>query len=354
MTDPFEQLGNERGRLASEIAARHFDRHPELEQRYGAKGLAHCTRDAAYHLQYLEQSLRVNSDYLFADYVRWAKVMLESRHVPVNDLISNLATVREVVARELPALAPASGRMLDAGIQALSAPEPAALDAEPHAELAAAYLSSVLNGERNVARKLVMEAIDSGLPLRDIYLHVFQPAQYEIGRLWQCNEIGVADEHLATAITQMIMSQLYPLLFSGPRKQKTFVSACVGGELHEFGARMVADFFEMDGWTTYSLGANTPIDGIVKTICDRGADVAGLSVTISFNIAAAQEVIAAVKGSAGCRNTRIIVGGYPFKIVPDLWKTIGAHGYAADAVAAVAVANQLVSGGASRALGRRI
>lgn len=347
MTDSIEQLANERGRLASEIAALHFDRHPQLEQRYGAKGLTHCTRDAVYHLQYLEQALRVNSDELFVDYARWAKVMLETRHVPVDDLISNLATVREVVAREFPALAPASGRILDAGIRALSAPEPAALDAEPHAELAAAYLSSVLNGDRQVAKKLVMEAIDSGVPLRDIYLHVFQSAQYEIGRLWQRNEIGVADEHLATAITQMIMSQLYPLLFSGPRKLKTFVSACVGGELHEIGARMVADFFEMDGWNTYYLGANTPIDGIVKTICDRGANVAGLSVTISFNVAAAQEVIAAVKGAAGCRNTRIIVGGYPFKIAPDLWKTIGADGYAPDAAGAIALANQLVSGGAS-------
>ena len=323
--------------LAAEIAEVHFKQRPELRERYGERGFAHCRQDAAYHLQYLEQSMRLGNPQLFADYVRWAKIMLEARRIPVDDLIANLSIVSEVVAKEVPA-APS---VIDAAIRALSAPIEAA-QANPHAELAGAYLQAVLAGERNVASSLVRDALARGVPLRDIYLHLFQAAQHEIGRRWQRNEISVADEHLATAITQVIMSQLYPLLFSGPRKGRTFVSACVGGELHEIGARMVADFFEMDGWNTYYLGANTPVEGMVKMICERNADIAGISVTISYNLGAAEEAIRGIRKDAPCSGTKIIVGGYPFSVASDLWKTIGADGYGPDAQQAIELANRLV------------
>jgi MerR family transcriptional regulator, light-induced transcriptional regulator len=342
MSDALDLLAANRSVLARTIAEAQFARNPELERRYGAAGLAHCTADAAYHLQYLEQALRVRNEELFADYARWAKIMLEARHIPVADLAFNLTTVADVVAEAYPALASNVRQFIAAALRALEARAETGSASEPHAELADAYLTAVLAGDRRVAGRLVNDAISRGVSLHDIYLHVFQRTQHEIGRLWQTNEIGVADEHLATAITQMIMSQLYPLLFSGPRREQTFVSACVGGELHEIGARMVADFFEMDGWKTYYLGANTPVSGIVKTICDRKADVAGISVTISFNLAAAKEVIQAIRSEAGCRGTKVIVGGYPFRVAPDLWKTIGADGCAANAADAIALAGRLV------------
>lgn len=324
--------------LAREIAEIHFARRPELRERYGERGLQHCEQDAAYHLRYLDQSLSLGDETLFADYVRWAKIMLEARRVPVDDLIANLGIVAEVVSKEVPA----ARSTIEAAIRSLNAPVENEAE-NPHAELAGAYLQAVLAGERTVASTLIKDAAARGVSLRDIYLHVFQPAQHEIGRRWQRNEISVADEHLATAITQVVMSQLYPLLFSGPRKPRTFVSACVGGELHEIGARMVADFFEMEGWNTYYLGANTPVQGIVKMICDRNAHVAGISVTISYNLAAAEQVIREIRTDARCSKTKIIVGGYPFRIAPELWKTIGADGYAADAQEAIELADRLTA-----------
>jgi len=342
MSNLIDLLAANRSDLARAIAETHFDRHSELRERYGAAGLTHCTSDAAYHLQYLEQALRVRNDELFADYARWAKIMLEARHIPAADLSSNLATVADVVGEKIPALAANVRQTIDVGLRALEAVVEAHDARQPHAELAEAYLRAVLAGDRKVASRLVTDAISSGVSLHDVYLHVFQSTQHEIGRLWQRNEIGVADEHLATAITQMVMSQLYPMLFSGPRRQRTFVSACVGGELHEIGARMVADFFEMDGWKTYYLGANTPVSGIVKMICERKADIAGISVTISFNLDAAKQVIHAIREEMGCRDTKVIVGGYPFAVAPELWKTIGADGYAANASEAILLAERLL------------
>ena len=75
--------------------------------------------------------------------------------------------------------------------------------------------------------------MDAGADVRDIYLWVFQRCLHEVGRLWQTNRISVAQEHFCTASTQMVMSLLYPKVFSSERKGLRMVAACVGGDLHE-------------------------------------------------------------------------------------------------------------------------
>jgi methanogenic corrinoid protein MtbC1 len=37
------------------------------------------------------------------------------------------------------------------------------------------------------------------------------------------------------------------------------------------------------------------------------------------------------------------VGGYPFNVMPALWRKIGADGYAADAEGAVEIGNRLIA-----------
>jgi MerR family transcriptional regulator, light-induced transcriptional regulator len=116
----------------------------------------------------------------------------------------------------------------------------------------------------------------------------------------------------------------------------------VGGELHELGARMVADFFEMDGWDTYFLGANTPMDSILHAVAEREAHLLAISATMTFNIGKVTELISALRRAGMDSRTRVLVGGYPFNIAPDLWQTVGANGYARDAQQSLEVAERLL------------
>ncbi len=215
------------------------------------------------------------------------------------------------------------------------------------AQLARAYLQALLHGDRQAAARLVLDAAEQGTPVKDLYLHLFQPVQREIGRLWQINRVSVAQEHYCTAATQLIMSQLYPSVFSSEKIGRTLVLTCVAGELHELGARMVADFFEMDGWDTFFSGANTPADEVVRILVEREADLLGISVTIDWHVEAAGRLIAAVRERPECAALHILVGGNAFNAAPDLWQRLGADGTAADAQAAIETAVQLVDGSAA-------
>lgn len=211
----------------------------------------------------------------------------------------------------------------------------------PLANLTRSYLTALLDGDRRQASTMVLDAVATGIPVKDIYLHVFQRAQYEVGRLWQAHDISVAQEHYCTAATQLIMSQLYPHIFSAASNGGTFVATCVAGDLHEVGVRMVADFFEIDGWNTYYLGASTPDADVVAAVIERKADLLGISATISRHLPAVSALIKAVRANEACRNVPILVGGYPFVAAPDLWREIGADGTAVDAQAAIALAGEL-------------
>lgn len=338
-------LDSERALLAEAVTARQYEAQPELAARYGEMGRVKCVQDANFHLSYLADSVSAASPLLFSDYIAWAKVMLSARGVPATDLSRNISIMHEVVREKLPSqLAVVIDEYFEAGLNKLPSvsTEPSTLleGAGPHTALAREFLKLLLNGERHVASRLILDAVDSGVPVKDIYLHVFQRSQRELGRLWQLNQISVAQEHYSTAATQLIMAQLYPSIFRTEKNERKIIATSIGGELHEIGVRIIADFFEMEGWDTYYLGANSPTAAIVQAIADRRADILAVSATMTFHIRAVENLIATVRASADSNGVKILVGGYPFNLEPELWKRVGADGYAADASEAIAVASR--------------
>ena len=120
----------------------------------------------------------------------------------------------------------------------------------------------------------------------------------EIGRLWETAQIGVAQEHLATQITQTVLARLAPSLEEAPPRRaggrrardrrRHARASCTA-----IGARMVADFLEAAGWDVLLLGPDTPQEEIVALAAQRAPDVVALSTSLSFNLLAAGRVFAA-------------------------------------------------------------
>lgn len=335
-------------RVASLVTARQFE-DSELERRYGAHGRERCTQDNVFHLDSLRVAVTRGSPALFLDYVAWVRVLLAGLKIPEADLAKNLEHLQEVLAAEAPpafhsALLPLLTRAREA-LPGLPTSVPGFIQpGEPHAGLARRYLDLLLGGDRQGAARAIAEASAAGVPVRELYLYVFQRALREVGRLWQTNAITVAHEHYCTAATQLVMSQLYPRIFSTERRGRTLVATCIEGDLHEVGLRMVADFFELDGWDTHYLGANVPSASVVSTIAERKPDVVAVSATLTRHVPQVAELVSRLRGATA--GVHVLVGGYPFNVDPQLWKAVGADAHALDADQAVGAANGLLAGGA--------
>lgn len=299
-------------------------------------------------LIYLQEALHAGDILLFLHYLEWLRTTAETA-IASEELARILNALGETVARTLPDEATVAVQgMLEAGHDLLQhkPAEPASF-IEPEAplgDLARRYLDAILDGDHRQAQGLVMDAVQGEVLVEDIYLHVFQAAQYEIGRLWQLNRASVAQEHFATATTQLTMSRLYPYIYSRERVGRRAVVACVGDELHELGARMVADFFELGGWDTYFLGANTPAESVVWALQDQAADLLAISVTMASHVAAVEPLVRRAR-AADRDGIKILVGGYPFVISPRLSEAIGADGNGMDAREAIGTATRLLAAG---------
>lgn len=344
-------INKQRADLSKMITQEYYQQYPELEQRYGEKGRVACIQDVEYHLTYLSEAISAGHPSFFENYIAWAKVLLNGMNIPSEDLAQNLQTLRSELEKHLKVSKSdfeIINEYISHGLKQLpSLPSelPSFIqESHPHAKLAQEYLQYLLRGERQIASRLILDAVENkGIHVKEIYLNVFQYAQYEIGRLWQMNKISVAQEHYCTAATQLIMSQLYTYIFSTERQGKAMVATCVGGDLHELGVRMVADFFEMAGWDTYYLGANTPAPSILQELKLREANLLAISVTMTFHLRAAEALIATVRANPDLKNVKIMVGGHPFNLEPSLWQQIGADGYARNAQEAIDKSNQLIA-----------
>jgi len=342
-----EAVRGQQFEIAAALVEREFTRRPGLAERYGSTGREESLQNAGYHVSFLAQALALNNQALFVDSIAWVKVMLAQRNVLASDLAFHLGCLAEVLRERLPpeAGALAAGFVTTAILAMPAMPEdlPTFLHKDaPLSPLAHQYFEALRRGERHLASQLVLAAVADGTSVKEVYLNVFQPAQYEIGRLWQTNRITVAEEHYCTAATQLIMSQLYPHIFASAKNGRTLVATCVAGDLHEIGVRMVADFFEMEGWNTFYLGANTPHSSVVATLVERSADVLAISATMSYHVDAVRDLILAVRQHPGTNHVKVLVGGYPFNRDGELWRKIGADGSALDAQLAIALANQIV------------
>lgn len=165
------------------------------------------------------------------------------------------------------------------------------------------------------AVRTAVEAVTSGVvTIPALYRDVLAPLLADTGAAWQRGAVAIWEEHLASATVRTIVEILYP----GVLKEKAAVTpsgrtvllACPPEEGHDLGLRMIADRFDMAGWTTYFLGPDTPVEEIADAARRLGADAIVMSSSTHFHRVAVRHAVDALK--AALRDVDIWVGGPAF------------------------------------------
>jgi len=139
-----------------------------------------------------------------------------------------------------------------------------------------------------------------------VVLAVIMPALLEIGERWAGDELLVAAEHFASNIVRRrllsLLAQLPPL-----QAAPTAVLACVPGEDHELGLLALGLFLRWLGVAVVYLGADVPVDSLIRCVRETGAAVICLSATAPESA----PVLAAMVAGLGVAalHSSIVVGG---------------------------------------------
>jgi len=349
-----------RGELAEAVTAEFLERHPDWVDRYGDLARVRGVEDALFHLDFLAGAVESGSPEAFADYGRWTAGMLAARDIAPRFLAENLRQIRAALEPHFDAADFAFVReYLDAGIDAVrevgdvrSAGDPGsgtssesegrlsdegARDdarsraAEPGRDLdlsCSLYVQAILQGDKRAAVRVVDEALRFH-PVTAVYRGIVEAAQVEVGNRWALNRISVAREHMATAVSQYVLGELYSRL---PVPEKIIGRALitgVEGERHQLGANMVADLLEAEGWSVRFLGTQMPHRDIVQVTEEHEADAVGISATMLFNVPSVSRLIRDLRAVGG-KDLRIVLGGRAFRSSPHLWRELGADAAGGD------------------------
>jgi hypothetical protein len=141
-----------------------------------------------FHARYILESLAVNDPAIFVDYVKWAQVLLTSLKLPKDCVSSSLEVFKDALRQELSAdMSAKTDLYITEGILSLKSVSdeiPSLIDPDnPLVDVARVYLNALLIADRNKAKTPIVESLNTGNSIHDLYLHIFQPVLQEVGRL---------------------------------------------------------------------------------------------------------------------------------------------------------------------------
>lgn len=213
-----------------------------------------------------------------------------------------------------------------------------AIEADKESELAfsrwqISFVDCLLSGKEDRTSVLVNAMLENRVSLEAIYTKVFQPALNEIGRLYLTGALDEAQEHLASEITERMMSRVSQFYSPVHRSHYRAVLGCVADNWHAIGLRMISDSLKTSGWETLFLGANVPTQSFSKMAetmrphlvvisCSMAEQFEELE-TLVYRLREAQEL------DEGLR-FRIIVGGSFINLVADELPRLPVDLYAMD------------------------
>lgn len=296
-----------------------------------------CVEDNRFHLHHLTASIQAGDPGIFSDYCGWVKVVLGKRGIAAFHVKENLEHWKAALLASAPeAAADVIAGYLDVALEALPRYPDELTQVMPSPSLTplvARYVERILALDSAGALRLIESSATDARSIFDLYMHVLQPAQREIGRLWQVNSISVAVEHYATATAQQILHRLSRMVPPRTPRNARLIGICGEGEYHCVGLEMVCSLCQLDGWDTYFVGANTPMASAVEISRQLQPDIIAVSMTTLIALQSTRMLIAKLKEALP--EAIVVVGGYAATLGTDLWKSLGADAYAPDAISAL-------------------
>jgi methanogenic corrinoid protein MtbC1 len=159
-------------------------------------------------------------------------------------------------------------------------------------------------------RRGALEAYDtvSNLPPVRRVEEVLLPLVRDVGDLWACAEIGVAEEHFASAIIREKLAGIMEDLDTGTARGPEAVCVGLAGERHEFGLMGISISLATRGWRVLYLGTDMPMDEIHRVVQRRRPALLCTSVVNPMGTAEFRRLVRELRDMAP-PETEIVIGG---------------------------------------------
>jgi methanogenic corrinoid protein MtbC1 len=171
------------------------------------------------------------------------------------------------------------------------------------------FLSVALNGELAEAARVIADADELGIPVAELFGDVLRPCLCEIGARWEAGSLPVGQEKEISELARELVAELSHRHADPQPRGPVAVAACVAGEQHELGLRMIVGLLRERGWRVHFLGADVDPRFLTEVIQLRRPAAVLLSATTRARLPDLAAAIEVVRGSGTSDETPVAVGG---------------------------------------------
>ena len=197
------------------------------------------------------------------------------------------------------------------------------------------------SGKVEEVKKEVKKALDEGLSAQEILNQGLLKGMERAGKDFKAGDLFIPEVLICAKAMHAGLDVLRPLLVgSEATLLGKIVIGTVAGDLHDIGKNLVRMMMEGAGFEVIDLGVIVPPEKFVETVISKGAQLIGMSALLTTTMPSMKTTIEAL-AKAGLRDrVKVLVGGAP--VTASFAESIGADGYAPDAVSAVDMARELI------------
>jgi methanogenic corrinoid protein MtbC1 len=171
------------------------------------------------------------------------------------------------------------------------------------------FLTAALAGDLAAAAAVVRSVADLGMPLAQLFAEVLRPALYEVGAQWEAGILPVGQEKEISELARDLIAELSRRYIDPDPHGPVVVAACVAGEHHDLGLRMVSGLLRERGWRVYFLGPDVAPGFLSEVVQLRHPNVVLLSATTQARFPDIVAAIEAVRTTSLESGVPVVIGG---------------------------------------------
>jgi 5-methyltetrahydrofolate--homocysteine methyltransferase len=198
----------------------------------------------------------------------------------------------------------------------------------------------VLGNSHEVAR-FVDEALHAGFAPQDIMNAGLIGGMQTVGDMFRDGTLFIPDMLASANALKTGISRIEPLLGNtGSRRVGKVVIGSVRGDIHDIGKNLVSIMLRASGFEVIDLGVNAALDTFLRAIDETNPDIVAMSALLTTTVKQMEVNISDFNARGISKHIRILVGGAA--VTSNYARSIGANGYARDAMSASERALQLL------------
>jgi len=198
----------------------------------------------------------------------------------------------------------------------------------------------VITGDEDKVKELVNSLLDKGRSPTEIISEGLIRGMAVVGEKMKTGEMFIPEVLASAHAMSKGMELVKPHIVGKITYAGKAVMGQVEGDVHSIGRKFVGMLLESGGFEVVDIGEDVPANKFVEAVKREQPNILGLSALLTTTMPRMKEVIEALKDSNLKDKVLVMVGGAP--VTQGFADSIGADGYAPNAILAVDKAKQLL------------